>query len=208
MDLVLVGQPYSGKSTIFNAVVGYKSVSTNAPGSTSEHAHGALELDGEWLEVIDLPGIYSLQVSDDAGDPAVEHILEAPADTVLINVIDASVLSRSLELTLQLTELRRPMVVALNMTDEARRKGITIDVAKLSRTTRRACCPDDRPEGRGGAGAVPGGAPGRTRAAGAGGRAGPGARRAAAGAARRARRRAPPARPDRAAFRGDQAGGT
>jgi Fe2+ transport system protein B len=73
MDLVLVGQPYSGKSTIFNAVVGYKSVSTNAPGSTSEHAHGALELDGEWHEVIDLPGIYSLQVSEDAGDPAVEH---------------------------------------------------------------------------------------------------------------------------------------
>jgi len=133
MDLVLVGQPYSGKSTIFNTVVGYKSLSTNAPGSTSEHTHGALELDGERLDLIDLPGIYSLQVSDDSGDPAVEHILEAPVDTVLVNVIDASVLSRSLELTLQLTELRRPMVVALNMTDEARRKGVTIDVAKLSR---------------------------------------------------------------------------
>jgi ferrous iron transport protein B len=133
MDLVLVGQPYSGKSTIFNAVVGYKSVSTNAPGSTGVHAHGALELEGERLGVIDLPGIYSLQVSDDAGDPAVEHILDAPADTVLVNVIDASVLSRSLELTLQLTELRRPMVVALNMMDEARRKGVSIDVAKLSR---------------------------------------------------------------------------
>jgi ferrous iron transport protein B len=132
MDVVLVGQPYSGKSTIFNAVAGYKSVSTNAPGSTSVHAHGALDLEGDRVNLIDLPGIYSLQVSDDAGDPAVEHILEAPADTVLVNVIDASVLSRSLELTLQLTELRRPMVVVLNMMDEARRKGVSIDLAKLS----------------------------------------------------------------------------
>ena len=133
MDLVLVGQPYSGKSTIFNEVVGYKSLSTNAPGSTSGHTHGLLELDGETLDLIDLPGIYSLQVSDEAGDPAVEHILEAPPDTVLVNVIDASVLARSLELTLQLTELQRPMVVALNMVDEARRKGVTIDAAALSR---------------------------------------------------------------------------
>jgi len=132
VDLVLVGQPYSGKSTIFNEVVGYKSLSTNAPGSTSGHTHGLLELGGETLDLIDLPGIYSLQVSDEAGDPAVEHILEAPPDTVLVNVIDASVLARSLELTLQLTELQRPMVVALNMVDEARRKGVTIDAAALS----------------------------------------------------------------------------
>lgn len=132
MDLVLVGQPYSGKSTIFNEVVGYKSLSTNAPGSTVGHTHGLLELDGESLDLIDLPGIYSLQVSDEAGDPAVEHILEAPPDTVLVNVIDASVLARSLELTLQLAELQRPMVVALNMTDEARRKGVSIDAQALS----------------------------------------------------------------------------
>jgi len=133
VDLVLVGQPYSGKSTIFNEVVGYKSLSTNAPGSTVGHTHGLLELDGESLDLIDLPGIYSLQVSDEAGDPAVEHILEAPPDTVLVNVIDASVLARSLELTLQLTELQRPMVVALNMIDEARRKGVSIDAEALSR---------------------------------------------------------------------------
>jgi ferrous iron transport protein B len=132
VDLVLVGQPYSGKSTIFNEVVGYKSLSTNSPGSTGEHTHGLLELDGEPLDLIDLPGIYSLQVSDEAGDAAVEHIIEAPPDTVLVNVIDASVLARSLELTLQLTELQRPMVVALNMIDEARRKGVTVDVEALS----------------------------------------------------------------------------
>ena len=127
-----MGQPYSGKSTIFNKVAGYKSVSTNTPGSTIEHTHGAAEIDGRRLDIIDLPGIYSLQVSDDSGDPAVEHIVEAHENTVLINVIDASVLARSLELTLQLIELRRPMVVALNMADEALRKGVTIDVVKLS----------------------------------------------------------------------------
>ncbi len=132
MQLVLVGQPYSGKSTIFNAVVGYQSLSTNAPGSTVEHTHGSTDLDGERIDLIDLPGIYSLQVSDDLDDPAVEHVLEAPADTVLVNIIDASVLARSLELTLQLTELRRPMVVALNMSDEVRRKGVTIDADKLA----------------------------------------------------------------------------
>ncbi|MFB3855219.1 MAG: ferrous iron transport protein B [Vicinamibacterales bacterium] len=132
MDLVLVGQPYSGKSTIFNAVVGYKSLSINAPGSTGSHAHGSVQIDGERAGLVDLPGLYSLQVSDTSGDPAVEHILDAPPDTVLVNVIDASVLARSLELTLQLAELRRPMVVALNMVDEARRKGVEIDSDRLS----------------------------------------------------------------------------
>ena len=99
-----MGQPYSGKSTIFNEVAGYKSVSTNTPGSTIEHTHGAAEIDGRRFGVIDLPGIYSLQVSDDSGDPVVEHIVEAHEDTVLTDIIDASVLARSLELTLQLIE--------------------------------------------------------------------------------------------------------
>jgi len=133
MEFVLVGQPYCGKSTLFNEVVGYKAISTNAPGSSVDHAHGALDIDGEHVEVIDLAGIYSLQVSDDLANPTVDHIINADAETVFVNVIDASVLSRSLELTLQLCELKRPMVVALNMVDEALRKGVHIDTAALSR---------------------------------------------------------------------------
>jgi len=132
MELVLVGQPYCGKSTIFNEVVGYKAVTTNAPGSSGDHAHGTIDLGGERIEVVDLGGIYSLQVSDDVADPAVDHILGAGPETVLVNVIDASVLSRSLELTLQLAELQRPLVIGLNMMDEAQRKGVQIDAAKLS----------------------------------------------------------------------------
>ncbi|MBN1334921.1 MAG: ferrous iron transport protein B [Deltaproteobacteria bacterium] len=132
MEFVLVGQPYGGRSTIFNEVAGYRAGSKNQPGAVEDHAHGEVELDGERAGLVDLPGIYSLQLSDDAADPAVEHLLEAPPDTVIVNVVDASVLSRSLELTLQIAELGRPYVVALNMMDEARRKGVRIHVARLS----------------------------------------------------------------------------
>ncbi len=132
MEFVLVGQPYGGRSTIFNEVAGYRAGSRNVPGVVDDHAHGEVEVDGERAGLVDLPGFYSLQLSDDESDPAVEHLLAAPPDTVIVNVVDASVLSRSLELTLQLAELGRPYVVALNMTDEARRKGIRIHVARLS----------------------------------------------------------------------------
>jgi len=130
--LVLVGQPNSGKSTIFNAVVGYRSLSANLPGSTIDYTHGRAEIDGHGIEVVDVPGIYSLQVSNEVERTAVEFLLDADPDTVLVNVIDASVLARSLELTLQLAELRRPMVVALNMSDEVRRKGVAIDAGRLA----------------------------------------------------------------------------
>lgn len=130
MALLLVGQPYSGKSTIFNEVVGYRSISTNGPGSTVEHTRGEIELGGERVTVVDLPGLYSLQEPDTAERATVQEIVADPK-AVVINVIDASVLSRSLELTLQLAELGQPMVIALNMMDEAKRKGIAIDAVAL-----------------------------------------------------------------------------
>lgn len=132
MPLVLVGQPNSGKSTLFNAVVGYRSLSANLPGSTIDYTRGRARIDGQEVEIVDVPGIYSLQVSTEVERTAVEFLLDAGPDTVLVNVIDASVLARSLELTLQLAELRRPMVVALNMSDEVRRKGMEIDPGKLA----------------------------------------------------------------------------
>lgn len=132
MRLVLVGQPNSGKSTIFNAVAGYRSLSANLPGSTIDYTRGRAEIDGSSVEIVDVPGIYSLQVSNEVEKTAVEFLLDAGPDTVLIDVIDASVLARSLELTLQLAELRRPMVVALNMSDEVRRKGVELDAGRLA----------------------------------------------------------------------------
>ncbi len=133
MEFILVGQPNCGKSTIFNEVVGYKSVASNFPGITVKYTKSHIELENQKISVIDIPGTYSLQTSDEAELAATKYILNVPEDAVIINILDASVLSRSLELTLQLMELQKPMVVALNMIDEADRKGIKIDSEKLSK---------------------------------------------------------------------------
>jgi len=133
MEFILVGQPNCGKSTIFNEVAGYKSVASNFPGITVKYTKSHIELENQKISVIDIPGTYSLQTSDEAELAATKYILNAPEDAVIINILDASVLSRSLELTLQLMELQKPMVVALNMIDEADRKGIKIDSEKLSK---------------------------------------------------------------------------
>jgi ferrous iron transport protein B len=135
MEFILVGQPNSGKSTIFNGVVGYKSEVANFPGVTVSYTRGNIYIDNQKIEVVDIPGTYSLQTTDEAEQVAVNYILKSPAESVIINIIDTSVLSRSLELTLQLMELKKPMVIALNMIDEADRKGIKVDIKKLSALT-------------------------------------------------------------------------
>ena len=127
-----MGQPNSGKSTIFNHVAGYKAVTSNFPGKTVEYTSSKVNLFREIFEIVDLPGTYSLTSFDLAELEARKYLLRNSVD-VVINVIDASLLSRSLELTLQLLELRLPMVICLNMIDEAERKGIKIDVEKLSK---------------------------------------------------------------------------
>lgn len=132
MKIVLMGQPNSGKSTIFNHVAGYKAVTSNFPGKTVEYTSSKINLFGEIFEIVDLPGTYSLTSFDLAELEARKYLLRNSVD-VVINVIDTSLLSRSLELTLQLLELRLPMVICLNMIDEAERKGIKIDVEKLSK---------------------------------------------------------------------------
>ena len=131
MKIALMGQPNSGKSTIFNHVAGYKAVTSNFPGKTVEYTLTKFNLFGQVAELIDLPGTYSLTSFDLAELEARKYLLKGNVD-VVINVIDASLLSRSLELTLQLLELKLPMVICLNMIDEAERKGIKIDFEKLS----------------------------------------------------------------------------
>ncbi|MGY4706504.1 ferrous iron transport protein B [Candidatus Bipolaricaulota sp. J31] len=128
--IALVGQPNSGKSTLFNAIVGYRAVASNFPGTTVELLRGKALVGGKPAEVVDLPGIYSLQAGDPAEEVARDYLLSGEVD-VVVNVVDASLLGRSLELTLELCELGLPMVVCLNMMDEARRKGIRIDPGKL-----------------------------------------------------------------------------
>ena len=131
MRFLLAGQPNSGKSTIFNAVAGYRSATANFPGSSVSFTVSRALILGREVEVVDLPGLYSLTSTDDVAADALQYLLEEPYDLV-IHVVDAGRLGRSLELTLQLLDLGRPLVVALNMLDEARRHGIEIDVEALS----------------------------------------------------------------------------
>ncbi|MEA1870951.1 MAG: ferrous iron transport protein B [Candidatus Bipolaricaulota bacterium] len=128
--IALVGQPNCGKSTIFNHLVGYKANTSNLPGTTVEYLKSTAMIGGRRAEIIDLPGTYSLTSLDLAEAETRNFLLTGEVDAVL-NVIDASLLSRSLELTLQLLEMGIPLVVCLNMEDEARRKGIMIDEKAL-----------------------------------------------------------------------------
>ncbi len=128
--VVLLGQPNCGKSTIFNQVAGYRSITTNFPGVTVEYTSSHIAIGGRTCDLIDLPGIYSLTAIERAARETQRYLLEEPV-SLIINVIDATHLDRSLELTLQLLELGVPTLVCLNMIDEAERKGIAIDSGEL-----------------------------------------------------------------------------
>ncbi|MBP7148179.1 MAG: ferrous iron transport protein B [Acidobacteria bacterium] len=132
MRFVLVGQPNSGKSTIFNAVAGYRSPTANFPGTSVTYTTSRVLAGDREVELVDLPGTYSL-TSHDAAERTAQDFLASGELSVIVNVVDGTRLGRSLELTLQLMELGQPLVVALNMSDETRRKGIDIDAAALER---------------------------------------------------------------------------
>lgn len=133
---VLAGNPNAGKTTLFNRLTGLRQRTGNWPGVTVERKQGAFTTPESAVTLIDLPGIYSLEnAAVDSGLSADEqvtcrYILNSQAD-VLINVVDASSLEKSLWLTLQLRELKQPMVVVLNMADVARECGVEINVAAL-----------------------------------------------------------------------------
>ncbi len=131
MKIAFIGQPNCGKSTIFNYFSGYKAAVSNFPGTTVKYTISQVVFQGETITCVDLPGVYSLTSTDQAELESRNYLLSGEAD-VIVNVIDASLLGRSLELTLELMDLERPLVVALNMMDEAGRKGISIDAGKLS----------------------------------------------------------------------------
>jgi ferrous iron transport protein B len=131
MIIAFIGQPNCGKSTIFNYFSGYKAMVSNFPGTTVKYTTSQVVLKGRAITCVDLPGVYSLTSGDQAELEARNYLLQEKAD-VIVNVIDASLLGRSLELTLELMSLEQPMVVALNMMDEAARKGIILKPTKLS----------------------------------------------------------------------------
>ena len=135
MKVALVGQPNSGKSTVFNAVAGYRSLTSNFAGTTVEYTRGQARVGGVVLDLIDLPGLYSLMPTTAVEEVSRNYLLNGEWD-VIINVVDASQMARSLELTLELLDLESPLVVCLNMMDEAARKGMTIDSQALSAALR------------------------------------------------------------------------
>ncbi|MBF0298084.1 MAG: ferrous iron transport protein B [Oligoflexia bacterium] len=124
--IALVGQPNCGKSTIFNAVAGFKVSTGNFAGTTITFTETKVQFETTNFTLIDLPGTYSISSVDEAEKVTRNYLLSKKVD-LIINVVDTSVLSRSLELTIQLLEMNIPMIVAFNMIDEANRKGIKIN---------------------------------------------------------------------------------
>lgn len=129
--IALVGNPNSGKTTLFNSLTGSNHYVGNWAGVTVEKKVGRVSFDNHLLEIIDLPGIYSLSPFSLEEKVSRNYLLEDEADLVL-NIVDSSYLERNLYLTLQLIEMGKPVVLALNMMDEAAKKNIKIDVEKLS----------------------------------------------------------------------------
>ncbi len=146
--VIFLGQPNCGKSTLFNAIAGPKAQTSNFPGTTVRHTHSQVLVRGRLLNVVDLPGTYSLSPADPAERTALTHLFGEPPDLV-VNVVDASILGRSMELTLELLEMGLPMIVALNMSDLAARKGVDIDAAALSRTLGVPVVTTVAPQGKG-----------------------------------------------------------
>ena len=130
--LALAGNANVGKSSIFNQLTGLGQIIGNWPGKTVEKAEGVLLHHGKHIKIIDLPGIYSLSTYSQEELVSREFIaLEHP--DVVVNVIDATALERNLFFTLQLIEMGAPLVIALNLVDAAKKKGITINEKKLQR---------------------------------------------------------------------------
>ncbi|MBQ5791017.1 MAG: ferrous iron transporter B, partial [Thermoguttaceae bacterium] len=132
IKIALAGNPNSGKSTIFNKLTGAKQTVGNFPGVTVERYEGRTRFEGRDVLVVDLPGVYSLASYSDEERVAAEFLKNETPD-VVVNVVDASNLERNLYLTLALKEQGRPLLLVLNMIDVARRRGIDVDAAALSK---------------------------------------------------------------------------
>ncbi|NLC69486.1 MAG: ferrous iron transporter B [Clostridiaceae bacterium] len=130
MNILLIGNPNVGKSAIFSHLTGINVITSNYPGTTVEYLKGYLTYKGEKHTVIDVPGTYRLDPESEAERVAAEMI---SSGDILVNVVDATNLERNLNLTLQLMEFGKPMVLVLNMWDDAKHKGIEIDTAKLEK---------------------------------------------------------------------------
>jgi ferrous iron transport protein B len=130
--VALVGAPNSGKSTLFGRLTGRYATVSNYPGTSVEVARGAGRIARTEAEILDTPGLYSLLPGSEEERVARRIALEGEAD-VLVHVVEARSLDRSVSLALELAELGRPMVLAVNMVDELRPLGLRLDAEPLAR---------------------------------------------------------------------------
>jgi ferrous iron transport protein B len=146
MNILLMGNPNVGKSVVFSRLTGTSVISSNYPGTTVEFSKGKMHLDEtptggkeETVEIIDVPGVYTIEKpSSKAEEVAAEMLSDGD---VIIDIVNATNLERSLNLTLQLVKRKLPFIIALNLWDEAQHLGIKIDVEELEKIFGVPCIP-------------------------------------------------------------------
>src|SRR5690554_1979056 len=131
MNIALVGNPNSGKTTLFNELTGSNQSVGNWPGVTVEKKVGLAKFNSKVYNIIDLPGIYSLSTMS-VDEVITREYLQKDEVDVIINIVDASNLERNLFLTMQLLEVQKPMIIALNMMDVLENRGVKLDIEMLS----------------------------------------------------------------------------
>jgi ferrous iron transport protein B len=146
--IAVAGNPNSGKSTLINAIAGARLHVGNWPGVTVEKKSALFEFEGRKIRLVDLPGVYSMSPYTQEEIISRDFLVHEKPD-VIINVVDATNLERNLYLTLQLTELEIPVVMALNIYDEAQAKGHRIDVKTLSSMLGISIAPTTATKGEG-----------------------------------------------------------
>ena len=133
ITVAVAGNPNSGKSTLINAIAGTRLNVGNWPGVTVEKKEAVFEYEGKWIKLVDLPGTYSLSPYTQEEIITRDYLVHEMPD-VIIDVVDATNLERNLYLTVQLLELEIPVVMALNIYDEAEKKGYAIDTRAIEET--------------------------------------------------------------------------
>ena len=132
LSVALTGNPNTGKSTIFNELTGARQKIGNWPGVTVDKKVGVVDYQGRKISVVDLPGTYSINARSQEEQVVSNYFKENKPD-IVVNVVDASNMARNLFLTVQLLEQNIPLIINLNMMDEAERHGITVDMAALEK---------------------------------------------------------------------------